>query len=240
MTKPFETWTVLPHGVLTEIDAGLLTVSGTIPMPLVDLPRRMTVVRLRDARLIIYNAIALEEDEMTSLEAYGVPSYLIVPGDHHRLDAKTWKTRYPGVKVVAPAGARAKVEEIVPVDATVPAFDDPRVEFITVPGTQGHEAALMVRTATGTSLVLNDLVANIRHESGFGGWLLRMGGFAGAEPQIPKLAKMALVKDSEALRTQLLQWSEIESLKRILVAHGSPIDNNPRQALRELANSLSS
>jgi hypothetical protein len=36
----------------------------------------------------------------------------------------------------------------------------------------------------------------------------------------------------------LLQWSEIESLVRILVAHGSPIEDNPRQVLRDLAASL--
>ena len=45
-------------------------------------------------------------------------------------------------------------------------------------------------------------------------------------------------KDTRALRAQLLQWAEIESLRRILVAHGSPIDDNPREVLRDLASSL--
>ena len=49
---------------------------------------------------------------------------------------------------------------------------------------------------------------------------------------------MALIKDSNALRTQLLQWSEIETLKRVLVSHGSPIDDDPRQVLRDIAYSL--
>jgi hypothetical protein len=40
------------------------------------------------------------------------------------------------------------------------------------------------------------------------------------------------------LRTQLLQWAEIDTLVRILVSHGSPIEENPRQVLRELAGSL--
>jgi len=38
---------------------------------------------------------------------------------------------------------------------------------------------------------------------------------------------------------QPLQWAEIESLNRILVSHGPPIEGNPRQVLRELAGSLS-
>jgi hypothetical protein len=40
------------------------------------------------------------------------------------------------------------------------------------------------------------------------------------------------------LRDQLLRWADIDSLKRILVSHGSPIVEGPRQTLRELAHSL--
>jgi len=238
MTKPFQQWTVLPHGKLVQVDENILTVVGEIHMPLMDLPRRMTVVRLVDAGLVIFSAIALDEDEMSALEAYGRPAVLIVPSDKHRLDAKTWKDRYPEIEVVAPEGARAKVEETVPVDTAAPRFDDPNVQFVTVPGTRGREAALVVRTPRGTTIVLNDVVGNIRDAAGFGGWLLHLAGFAGKEAQVPAVVKMAVIDDTKALRTQLLQWAEIESLVRILVSHGSPIEENPRQVLRELAESL--
>ncbi len=238
MTQPFQQWTVLPHGKLVPIDENILTVVGEIHMPLMDLPRRMTVVRLRDASLVVFSAIALDEDEMAALEAYGRPSVLIVPSDKHRLDAKTWKDRYPEIEVVAPEGARAKVEESVAVDTVSPRFDDPNVQFVTVPGTRGREAALVIRTHAGTTLLLNDVVGNIRDAAGFGGWLLHLAGFAGKEAQIPAVVKMAVIEDKKALRAQLLQWAEIDSLIRILVSHGSPIEDNPRQVLRELADSL--
>ena len=211
MTQPFQQWTVLPHGKLVQIEENILTVVGEIHMPLMDLPRRMAVVRLADARLVVFSAIALDEDEMSALEAYGRPAYLIVPSDKHRLDAKTWKDRYPAIRVV---------------------------QFVTVPGTRGREAALVVRTPNGTTLVLNDVVGNIRNAAGFGGWLLHLAGFAGTQAQVPKVVKMAVIEDTNALRTQMLQWAEIESLKRIVVSHGSPIEDNPRQVLRELAGSL--
>ena len=238
MTKPFQQWTVLPHGKLSQIDDNILTVVGEIHMPLTDLPRRMTVVRLNDARLVVFSAVALDEKEMAALEAYGRPAYLIVPNDKHRLDAKIWKDRYPQMQVVAPEGSRAKVEEVVPVDTVTPRFEDPNVQFVAVPGTRGREAALVVRSPSGTTLVLNDVVGNIRDASGFGGWLLHVVGFAGKEAQIPKVVKMAMIDDMNALRIQLLQWAEIESLKCILVSHGSPIDEKPRQTLRDLAASL--
>jgi len=238
MTRPFQQWKVLPHGKLSEIDENILTVTGDIRMPMMRLPRRMTVVRLNGSRLIAFSAIALNEAEMTRLEAYGRPAFLVVPSDKHRLDAKPCKSRYPAMQVVTPEGARAKVEEVVPVDTVEPRFDDANVRFVTVPGTRGHEAALVVRTPNGTTLVLNDLVGNIRTEPGSRSWLLQLAGFAGKEAQIPRVVKMVMIKDASALRAQLMQWAEIDSLKRILVSHGAPIDENPRQTLRDLAGSL--
>ena len=142
------------------------------------------------------------------------------------------------MQVVAPAGAREKVEEVVHVDTTDPNFNDPNVRYLTVAGTRDHEAALIVRTRNGTTLVLNDLVGNIRDSSGFGGWLLRMMEFAGDAPHIPKPVKLKMVADKVALRAQLTQWAELESLNRVLLSHGDTIEERPSQALLELASSL--
>ena len=238
MTRPLQHWQVLPHGKLTEIAPNILTVTGLIAMPLADLPRRMTVVRLRDGRLVIFSAIALDEDEMQALERYGQPAFLVVPNGHHRLDAKIWKERYPAMQVVAPAGAASSVGKIVPVDTTAPDFGDAGVQFIAVPGTREQEAALLVHTDDGSTLVLNDLVGNIHDASGFGGWVLRRAGFAGDTPRIPAVVKLSMVADKEALRAQLLQWAEVDSLKHILVSHGASIDHAPQDTLRDLAESL--
>ena len=161
-----------------------------------------------------------------------------MPNDHHRLDARAWKERYPQVQVVAPVGSRAKVEKMVPVETAAPDFGDANVRFVTVAGTHDREAALVVRMPNGTTLVLNDLVGNIRDASGISGWLLGLAGFAGKAARIPRVVKLNLVKDANALRAQLLQWAEIASLKRILVSHGEPIEANPQQTLRDLAASL--
>ena len=106
---------------------------------------------------------------------------------------------------------------MVAVDTTAPDFGDSDVQFMTFPGTREREAALIVRRPSGTTLVLNDLVGNIRGKSGVGGWLLRLAGFAGDQAQIPKPVKFTMVKDSNAVRGQLLQWTQVETLKRIIV-----------------------
>src|SRR4249919_2942901 len=106
MAKPFRSWTVLPHGKLQHLEPNLLTVTGLIDMPpLGEVERRMTVVRLHDGALVIYSAIALE--------SFGRPAYLIVPNAIHRMDARTWKDRYPTMQVIAPPAARERASEIV-------------------------------------------------------------------------------------------------------------------------------
>jgi hypothetical protein len=231
-------WTVLPHGALTHVDSNLLTVVGDLPMPAGTFPRRMTVVRLRDSRLVIYSAIALDEPEMQAIEAWGTPSFLIVPSDIHRKDAKIWKERYSGLFVIAPEGARKKVEEVVPVDATSINFEDPNVHFTTVPGTEGHESALLVNTGSSTTLVVNDLIWNVDDRPGFGGWLFRMAGFTGSAPKIPVFVALKSVKDKPSLKAQLEQWAAVDGLTRIIVSHGAIVATDAPRVLRRLAESL--
>ena len=57
MPATLDHWQVLPHGSLVEMDDGILTVAGDIPMPLGHFPRRMTVVRLSGNRTAIFSAI---------------------------------------------------------------------------------------------------------------------------------------------------------------------------------------
>jgi hypothetical protein len=238
MPKPNKEWKVLPHGALSRIGSNLVTVTGKLHMPLGDYPRRMTVVRLTDGRLVVYSAIALEESEMAELEAWGRPALLVVPGDIHRLDAHPWKVRYPSMIVVAPPGARSAVEEVVPVDATAIDFDDPRVQFVVVAGTGGHEAALVVHDPPSATLVVNDLIWNLEDRPGFGGWIMHALGFTGGDARIPPLVRRKVVDDRAALRAQLEDWSRIAGLERILVGHGDPIVREPRAVLKRMAHRL--
>lgn len=239
MPRPFQTWKVLPHGKLTAIDDNLLTVVGDLPMPIGDVPRRMTVARLRDGRLVIYSAIALHESEMEQLEHFGIPAFMVVPSDLHRMDAKIWKQRYPRMLVLAPEGAREKVEEVVRIDANCEwDFRDPSVRLVTVPGTDQREAALVVNGPQGVTLVVNELIWNIDNKPGFGGWLMKVAGFTGEAPHIPPLISLVTIKNKPALRDQLEQWAKLYGLRRIIVSHGDIIEDKPTEVLRDLARQL--
>jgi hypothetical protein len=238
MAGTFKEWTVLPHGEVKRLDDDVLTVEGMLPMPMGEFPRRMTVVRLRDARLVVFSAIALDEPEMRALEDWGRPSFLIVPNERHRKDARIWRDRYPESLVICPEGARLRVAEVVPVDGTDADFGDPDVSFVTVPGTDLREAALVVRKPTGTTLVVNELIWNVEDQPGVGGWLFRHAGFTGDSPKIPKFVAHKSIADKAPLRAQLEAWSRLEGLRRIVVSHGDVIAQDPASVLRSLAAEL--
>lgn len=238
MPAILEKWEVQPHEELVEIDDGILTVAGEIRMPLGNFPRRMTVVRLSGPRTAIYSAIALNDPEMARIEAMGRPTFLIVPGDGHRMDAKIWKERYPDLRVMTPPGARAAVSEVVAVDATDDILDDPDVSFQTVAGTGEHEAALVIKRPGGTTLVTNDLIGNVAHPDGLGAQIMgRLLGFGVSEPQVPRPAKHGIIEDPAALAAQFRAWADMDALRRIIVSHGDPIEN-PRDVLHALAKKL--
>lgn len=238
MPKILEQWTVQPHGELEEIDDGLLTVMGEIRMPLGNLPRRMTVVRLVRGRTAIWSAIALNEPQMSRIEAMGRPAIMIVPNPGHRLDSRIWKQRYPDIQVLAPPGGKRAIEEAVPVDATHDIFGDPDVSFIVVAGTADMESALSVKRASGVTLITNDIIGHVTHPHGIGANIMaRAFKYGVHEPQVPSTIKR-YIKDKGALARQMRRWAELPDLKRIIVSHGDPITDDPAGRLKRLADRL--
>lgn len=239
MAKLNREWKILPRGRVTTVDERIATVEGEIPMPLGNFPRRMTVVGLGRNRSAVFSAIALDEAAMREVEAVGKPAFLIVPNGHHRLDAPAWKKRYPKLKILCPPGAKDKVGEAVPVDSTEDILGDKEVDFIAVAGTGQAEAALVVRRKGGTTLIVNDVIANVRHPRGLGAKVMaRLFGFGVKRPQVPRVVKRAIVRDKNVLARQLRRWATIPGLARIVPSHGDIIDD-PAPVLEQLADDLS-
>ena len=125
-------------------------------------------------------------------------------------------------------------EDAVPVDAMDVDFDDDDVRFVTVGGTSGHEAALVVRRPAGTTLIVNYIIAHMPEAAGP---VLRFMRFAGDAPHVPLPVALTL-KDTQGLGAQLLTWAELPGLKRIIVSHEEPIEADVRARVIELAASL--
>jgi hypothetical protein len=235
MPKAYSTWTVHPHGRIEKLTDKVWRVVGSMPGP--PIPRTMVLVRLRDGRIVVHSAVSLDEGAMREIEAWGTLAYLFVPGIGHRLDAPAFKGRYPAMIVMCPPGAKKQVEEVLPVDRTDIVFDDPDVTWRVLEGTAGREGAMTVRSADGTSLVINDMMMNMPHISGFGGFIGRAIGFTGPI-KLPPITRFMLVKDRAALRTDLERLAGTPDLRRIVPSHGDVVTDDPAGALRRVAATL--
>ncbi len=223
---------------LRAIANNMWVVDGTIQMPPGPLPRRMTIARLASGGLVVFSAIALDDALMAEVEALGRPTFLVVPNAFHREDAPKWKARHPDMRVVAPERARAAVDEVINVDDTVGDFGDSTVLFVPVAGTKG-ESAMIVRHQSSVTLVVNDLIANVQNSRGIMKLVLTLMGFAGSRPQVPRMFKKRAVEDAGLVAKQFRQWAATPGLVRIVVSHGSIIEDAPPLLLERLAAKLS-
>jgi hypothetical protein len=218
MPKANNQWKVLSHGPLERLAENLWWVQGSLPN--MSLKRVMVIARLPDARLVIHNAIALEPGAMQEIERWGKPAFLIVPSGIHRLDAPAYKARYPELRVFCPHGARKAVSEVLPVDgsfADFPGDDSVRLEMLQ--GMAGAEGAMIVRSADGVTLVLNDAMFNMDRKRDPLGFLFTTLLGSAPGPRVSRLAKLALIKDKRALRADFARYAELPDLTRVIVAH---------------------
>jgi hypothetical protein len=232
-------WIVQPHGPIEQVDEGIWSVEGEIVMPLGRFPRRMTVVALSGGRLAVWSPVPLDKPSMAALEALGQVAFLIVPGPGHRLDIRAWAARYRSAKVLCPPGAREAVSEAVPVAATGDVLEDDDVHFCPVQGVGGLEGVLKITRSGRLTLVVNDILANVRHPHGIGAKIMaRLFGFGVHRPRMPRIGKRMFVKDAALLAAQMRGWAADPKLTRVIVSHGDIIDSDCAAVLERAAQDL--
>lgn len=219
-THPHDAWLVREHGPIQKLAENLWRVEGALPG--MSLRRNMTVVRKASGELVIHSAIALEQGALRELESWGTPAYLLIPNRGHTLDAAAYKARFPALKIFTPRGGSDVVREKIkaPVDGGYEDFpSDDEVRLQTLHGVDEGEGAMLVRSADGLTVVLNDCVFNMDRKRDILGFLFTtvMGSAPG--PRVSRFAKLMFIKDQAALRKDLLSLAELPDVQRLIVAH---------------------
>lgn len=234
MAKTNTTWTVTPHGPIEKLSGRLWRVESKLPG--MDMKRVMTIGKRADGTLVVHNAIALDDAEMKQLDAWGKVATIVVPNAFHRMDAKPFKDRYPEARVLCPAGGKAKVEKVVPVDGTYDDLaDDGAVQLVHLEGTKQREGAMIVHDGADTSLVLNDAVFNMPHLAGFTGFMLKHVTASTGGPRVSRIAKWFVVADKPAFRAHLDKLAELPGLARVVVSHHETIADDASGTLKRVA-----
>jgi hypothetical protein len=237
-TKTKTTQKILPHGDIESPISGVWMVTGICPFPL---RRRMTAWKLPDGSLLAHSVIAMDEAGMAQLDALGKVSIIVVPHAGHRLDAGFYKQRYPQARVIAPAAARAKVQEVIPVDAT--AEDElPRhgIKIHAVPGWKHGELGYQLPLpGGGQALVLADVLGNSDPPPGLGGWLVAKTTTGIKGPLgVARIMKLVMLIDRGAARAGLQRLADIPDLRFVSVAHGRPVLTDCAAVIRQAAATL--
>lgn len=233
MAKAFETWTVLPHDPLEKLSDNLWRLEGQMPDP--TNRRVMTLARLGDGRILMHNAIALEDEFMKEIDAWGEVAGILVPNAFHRQDAKIMAQRYPKAKVYCPGGARSKVEQVVPVAGSYDdAPADGSVKARHLAGMKDREGVVEVQSKDGVTAVFCDTVLNVPPMSGLFGFLLAPTG----QPSVPRLVRWMMASDKGALRSDLERLASEDGLRRIIPGHGKMISQDAIGALRTAIGTL--
>ncbi len=231
-------WLVLPHDPIQELTENLWRVEGALPH--FSMRRVMSVVRLQDGRLLIHSAIAMDEASMKRFEAWGEPAFLLIPHSRHRMDAPRYKRRYPKLRVFAPPAVVKKATEVVKVDGTfADATLDASASLELLAGTGEAEAALIVRSNDGTTVVLTEVVFDLEPpKSALLRLALKLTGF-GPGPVVTPVVKLELVKNTAELAAHLERLAAIPQLLRLIVGHSRmSVGPAAADALRKAAASL--
>jgi hypothetical protein len=224
----FDTWTVLDHQPISKVAENLWIVEGKLGT----VQRRMALARLADGRILVHNGIALRDEEMAEIDAWGTVAAIIVPNGYHRQDARIYKQWYPAAKVYCPTGATGRVAKVVAVDGNYDAVpQDASVRVFHLEGTAEREGAVEVHHGDRVSLVLNDAVMNVP-KTGFPmGFFLSPTGI----PAVPRVFRWFAVKDAAKLRGHLERLADQPGLERVVMSHGRIFSDAPRDQLRAAA-----
>ncbi|HEY1957244.1 MAG TPA: hypothetical protein VGH28_16610 [Polyangiaceae bacterium] len=229
MPKAFDSWQVFPHRPLEKLERNLWRIEGDLPNG--NGTRVMTIVKTKGGGLLVHNAIALEDDLMKEIEAFGDPAWIVVPNGFHRLDSKVYKQRYPKAKILAPGGAKKKVEQVVPVEGSYDERIDDDVKLAHLDGLKESEGVVEVKHDGKTTLVFNDCVNNLPKLSGLFGFLLAPTG----TPAVPRITRWFMMKNRAAFRGHLEKLADTAGLARVIVSHGKPMTDAPGDVLKTVA-----
>jgi hypothetical protein len=188
----------------------------------------MTVVKRLDGTLLFYNAIPVDDATLAKLRELGTPAQLILPNRYHAIDAAAFAHRLaltafcPAV-AVEPLASQLTCQPITafPLDASLQLFS--------VAGFKTHEVVLI----TGKTLLVADLLTNVPHAGGFNGLMMRLVGFSGPKPMLPRPVRLRVGRDLAAVGALMRELAAVDRLSRIIPSHGDIIETNAREALRE-------
>jgi hypothetical protein len=223
-------------GDSTEVVAlteGVWVASDPVRILGMPLTTNMTLLRLADGTLLVYSPIELTQERRAAVGKLGRVAHIYAPNLFHHLHVRGWLDAFPSARFHGPKGLESKRPDLqvhrVHGSASESGFSD-TIDEISVAGFRLCESALFYRPA-GVLLVA-DLVHNVGRPVGL--WpqmYTRLMGFYDCVA-LSRMIRWTSFSDRKAARTSIDRLLALP-FSRIVVGHGSTINEEARQALSE-------
>ena len=191
------------------------------------LPIATAIFRLPSGKLFLHSPGTLDDAALASLRPLGEPSVILAPNAFHHLFVAEYRKAFPEAAIFYAPGLPARVPSLPrgeEVSSVGPAAWEGVVEPL-VFGPIGTFSEVVILHRPSGTLVFTDLAFNMRrHPNGFDriGWRL-----FGVPPRFgtSRTARFTLLRNARAARPYLARIAE-KDFRRILVAHGDPVEND--------------
>lgn len=194
--------------------------------------RRMTVVQLKDNRLMIHNAIRLQPSDLDWLRSLGLVAIIVAPNTFHCSDAGWMCERFSSAQLFVP---NAKLETfrklgLQPRDLSREFPDESEIKCFPMKGTRVEEAAFL-HTPSRT-LILCDLAFNMPEVfTGLTKYIMKwnqIGGQFGPS----RLTKLVFTNDQKRLLDSYKNLLS-QDFDRVIVNHGDVLERDGKRLLQK-------
>jgi len=199
----------------------------------VQMPVRMTVVRLPGRALVLHSPVPIDDAAAASLAGLGDVAHIIAPNRFHHVWLDAAAERYPGAALWLAPGL-AERHPALTVAGTL--GDDPPAAWrdhltpIFLAGAPRISETVFFHTVTGT-LVCADLVFHIERPPNLRTRLLLAAtGTGGGRLAASRIWRLA-TRDRAALSASLARIIALTP-RRIVMSHGTPFEGDVAAALR--------
>jgi hypothetical protein len=197
----------------------------------IDFKRNVTLLRLRDGRLIVHSSAPFIEQDVANIRRFGQPAWIAEATLMHDTFAKEGQKAFPDLPYFAPEGF-AKASGITTKPLSAPPSDWlGEIDVIAIDGVRSNEYALYHRRSQ--TLVIGDLFFSFPNDTQ--GWprffvrrFMRLPQLFG----ISAFFRRFVVRDKKAFKNSLNALLALE-FERLVVAHCEPIEKDAKPAVEQ-------
>ena len=226
--------------MLKEVDKNIWVAEQKLKYWGLEVGTRMTVIRLKNGEVIVISPIKVDENTINQINEVGKINTIIAPNLYHHLSISDFKSVYPDAKIFAAPGLEFKRQDIqfdkILNQGTIGNKDE--IEYFLFEGFKVldlkgistlNEIVFFHRESQ--TLILTDTAFHFDESFALTTQLTMrlIGGYKRLEPSI--LEKLA-VREKQKVKKSIQKVFEWD-FKRVIVAHGSIIENQGKEKLKK-------